>query len=215
MPTPPDTRRDLACPACRERLDVAASSLACSGCGAAYPVRHGIPRLLTPADGERVARFLGGYQRVRAAEGWGSDDPAWLRALPAVPSTDPHREIWRIREVSLTEGLRVLRPGGRAIVLDSPIYRDPASGRAMVAERAVDLQARFGIAPAPGDPVGCLTWAGLDAAVRTLRLRWSVTRPWYGVQWAVRPWRARLRGRREPATFAILVGRLEAPVSRP
>lgn len=297
----------LVCPDCRGELTTGPDALVCARCGAAYPVRDGIRRLLTPADAARVAGFLGGYQRVRAAEGWGSDDPAWHRSLPDVPPPDPRREIWRIRAVSLrtlrrvlrelpagatvadlgagcgwlsarlaadgfapvaidlnddprdglgagrfhaadgavgpawpriqatfdrlplpdgsvdaviwnaslhyaadvtatlAEGLRALRPGGMAIVVDSPIYHDPASGRAMVLERAADLHARFGIVPAPGDPVGYLTWSGLGDAARALDLGWSVVRPWYGVGWALRPWRARLRGRREPATFAILV----------
>ena len=38
----------LACPACRApvRVDEAASTLVCTGCGLAYPVRDGIPVLL-------------------------------------------------------------------------------------------------------------------------------------------------------------------------
>jgi uncharacterized protein YbaR (Trm112 family) len=38
----------LACPACRApvRVDEAASTLVCTGCGLAYPVRDGIPVML-------------------------------------------------------------------------------------------------------------------------------------------------------------------------
>ncbi len=38
----------LACPACRERLEVAGGGegLACVGCGRVYPIRDGIPVLL-------------------------------------------------------------------------------------------------------------------------------------------------------------------------
>jgi uncharacterized protein YbaR (Trm112 family) len=39
----------LVCPACRApvRVDEAASELVCTGCGLAYPVRDGIPIMLT------------------------------------------------------------------------------------------------------------------------------------------------------------------------
>jgi SAM-dependent methyltransferase len=81
---------------------------------------------------------------------------------------------------TLREALRVLLPGGCTVILDSPLYRHDSSGRQMLAER----QAAF---------------------ARDLDLRWRVWRPWYGWQWALRPWRARLMGQREPSRFTVLV----------
>ena len=45
----PELLERLRCPDCREklRLDEAAATLTCTGCGLIYPVRDGIPILLT------------------------------------------------------------------------------------------------------------------------------------------------------------------------
>ena len=45
---------------------------------------------------------------------------------------------------TIGEALRVLRPGGKVVVMDSPIYRRDDSGRQMVAERHADFERRFG-----------------------------------------------------------------------
>jgi SAM-dependent methyltransferase len=106
---------------------------------------------------------------------------------------------------TLAEGLRVLRPGGRLVVMDSPIYRRDASGRQMVAERQAAFAHAHGTRSDAVPSVGYLTWAMLRELGRDLGLRWQVYRPWYGWRWALRPWRARLLRQREPSTFALLV----------
>ena len=47
---------------------------------------------------------------------------------------------------TLHETLRVLRPRGRLVILDSPMYRDPSSGARMVAERQARFLATYGFA---------------------------------------------------------------------
>jgi SAM-dependent methyltransferase len=106
---------------------------------------------------------------------------------------------------TLAEALRVLRPAGRIVVLDSPIYRHEASGRQMIAERQAAFARDHGTRSDALPNVGYLTWAMLRELGRELGLRWQVIRPWYGWRWALRPWRARLAHRREPSTFALLV----------
>jgi SAM-dependent methyltransferase len=106
---------------------------------------------------------------------------------------------------TLAEALRVLRPGGRIVILDSPIYRRDASGRQMVAERQAAFVRQYGTRSDSLPSVGYLTWAMLDDLERELRLRWRIFRPWYGWGWAWRPCRARLLRKREPSTFALLV----------
>jgi SAM-dependent methyltransferase/uncharacterized protein YbaR (Trm112 family) len=106
---------------------------------------------------------------------------------------------------TLAEGLRVLRPGGRLVVMDSPIYRRDASGRQMVAERQAAFQRAHGTRSDAVPSVGYLTWAMLRELGSDLGLRWRAYRPWYGWRWALRPWRARLLRQREPSRFALLV----------
>lgn len=90
---------------------------------------------------------------------------------------------------TLRETFRVARV---VVIMDSPIYHDETSGLRMVAEQE----------SARSSAIACkqfLTWTELAALGH-----WRVLRPWYGVSWAMRPMIAKLRGHREPATFALL-----------
>jgi SAM-dependent methyltransferase len=107
---------------------------------------------------------------------------------------------------TLAEALRVLRPDGQIVVMDSPIYRRDASGRQMIAERQAAFERAHGTRSDALPSVGYLTWAMLGDLARELGLRWRAFIPWYGWRWALRPWRARLAAKRESSTFAVLVG---------
>ena len=106
---------------------------------------------------------------------------------------------------TIGEALRVLRPGGSIVVLDSPIHRHDSSGRQMVAERHADFERRFGTRSDSVASIEYLTGSMLDDIGRRLDLRWRHHRTWYGVRWAVRPWVARVRRRRAPSRFVVLV----------
>lgn len=110
-------------------------------------------------------------------------------------------------ERTVREAMRVLRPGGRLVILDSPIYHDKASGRQMIVEQHADFERRFGDRSDSLASAGYLTFAGLERLARMLDIAWSMRRPWYGWRWALRPALARMRGTREPATFAIVHAR--------
>ncbi len=109
--------------------------------------------------------------------------------------------------VTLGEARRVLLPGGWVVILDTPLYDDPTSGEQMVAERRAGFQARFGF---PSDRLpseNYLTPRRLWEISQELGLAWRTITPFYGLRWFLRPWRARLLGKRAPARFVILVGR--------
>jgi SAM-dependent methyltransferase len=108
-------------------------------------------------------------------------------------------------ERTLAEALRVLSHRGRVVVMDSPIYTDPASGRLMVGERQSAFQRSFGFR---GDAVAAesfLTPARVAALGERFDLRWTAVRPFYGLRWTLRPVIAALLGRRQPARFGLLV----------
>jgi SAM-dependent methyltransferase len=107
---------------------------------------------------------------------------------------------------TLHEALRVLKPGGSLVILESPVYRKEESGQRMVAERHADFERRFGTRSDALPSIEYLTWERLDSLARELGLRWRKIPTWYGWRWAVRPWAARLKRKREPSRFVILVG---------
>ena len=110
-------------------------------------------------------------------------------------------------ERTLREALRVMTPTGRLVVMDSPIYRREEDGQAMVDERHADFEKRFGTRSDSVPSVGFLTPDRLHALASTLGVRWKEHSVWYGWRWAWRPWGARLRRRRAPSRFALLVAR--------
>jgi SAM-dependent methyltransferase len=113
---------------------------------------------------------------------------------------------------TLSEALRVLRPNGTLVILETPIYKKEASGQQMVAERHARFQKEYGTRSDSIPSQEFLTWDRLDALGRDLGIRWHTIHPWYGVRWALRPWKARLRGGREPSRFVILHARADARI---
>ena len=157
---------------------------------------------LDPRDGLGAARHYGG------------DWPCVQAEFDRLPLADRQADLVIYNaslhystayRATLAEALRVLRPGGRIVVLDSPIYRRDASGRQMLAERQAAFARDHGTRSDALPNVGYLTWAMLRDLGCDLGLRWEIIRPWYGWRWALRPWRARLARKREPSTFALLV----------
>ena len=109
-------------------------------------------------------------------------------------------------ETTLQESCRVLQTGGRVVIMDSPVYRNPESGLQMVAERENCFERRHGF---PSNALGSenfLTFQRLQELSRASGVVWRSYWPFYGWHWALRPWKARLRGHREPARFGVLVG---------
>jgi SAM-dependent methyltransferase len=107
---------------------------------------------------------------------------------------------------TLGEVLRVLRPGGAVVIMDSPVYRVPEHGRMMVAERRARFQREYGFASDAQGSIEYLDQITLGHLAMDLNLRWTIYKPWYGFAWHVRPVRAWLEGKRPPSRFWILVG---------
>jgi SAM-dependent methyltransferase len=108
---------------------------------------------------------------------------------------------------TLIEAIRVLAPNGRIVIMDSPIYRDRSSGVAMVNARDDAFETRHGLRANAFGNESFLTYERLARLEAELGVRWNVFEPWRGLRWWVKPWVATLRGRREPARFALVVGR--------
>lgn len=299
----------FACPVCRRPLEqLIFNERRCSCSCVIYRHVDGIWRFLPPEREEYYSQFIEEYETVRRAEGRGSSDPAYYRALPFTNLGSQLGEDWRIRAISyqalvkqvvldiertlgrhlrmidlgagngwlsyrmakrghklmavdlmtnawdglgafihydsiftpiqaefnhlplgdkqadliiyngsfhysddfavtLREALRVLKPTGRLIIMDSPIYSDPDSGRQMVDEREAYFEQRYGFASNSIASENYLTHQRLDELGRELNLYWERLEPFYGLRWAIRPLKARLRGRREPARFMLLIAR--------
>ncbi len=105
----------------------------------------------------------------------------------------------------IAEALRVLARDGTLVVVDSPLYHDAASGRAMLADKQRGLRERFNLDIA-SDSLGFLTFADFEDLGRAFGLHWRRVEPYVSVQWSARYLRARLRGHREPAHFGLMIG---------
>jgi ubiquinone/menaquinone biosynthesis C-methylase UbiE len=105
---------------------------------------------------------------------------------------------------TLAEARRCLRPEGRVVILDSPVYKLSRHGEQMRAERQVFFEQQHGFRSEALRSIEYLDEPMLDGLARELRLTWRIHRPWYGFGWMLRPWKARLRGRRPPSRFWIL-----------
>lgn len=299
----------LACPLCRAPLQVLGQDLVrCPAEDVPYHRVDGIWRFMVPERASHYQQFIREYEAVRHAEGRGSNDPAYYRALPFVDLSGKYQDDWHIRarsyqafgkvvlreltlcqdralrivdlgagngwlshrlaarghcvaavdlltnafdglgahrhyefsfmpvqaefdrlpfagaqadlivfngslhystsfETTLAEALRVLRPDGQLVIMDSPVYHDADSGRRMVAEREEQFRNRYGFASNAIPAENYLTDERLQELAGGLEVSWELVEPWYGWRWALRPWRARLRGRREPARFLLIVGR--------
>ncbi len=107
---------------------------------------------------------------------------------------------------TLKEALRVLAPAGLMVILDSPVYKNAASGAQMVREREALFLKQFGFRSDSLPSENYLTYDYLGELGSRLHIKWQVITPYYGLRWALKPLRAKLLGQREPAKFHVIVG---------
>ena len=111
---------------------------------------------------------------------------------------------------TLQEALRCLRKGGHLIIADSPFYWNEESGQKMLQEKRAAFNRKYGFRSDSIQSLEYITPLTLDCLALQLTLKWSIYKPWYGVNWALRPLRARVMRRREPSKFYVLHARTES-----
>ena len=299
----------LHCPRCRTDL----TGLDCLLCGFSLPSKGGIIDALPPERAAHYARFVEEYERIRAAEGRGSESESFYLGLPYTDLSGKNTKQWQIRarsydclmehalkpnipmgggrildlgagncwmsfrltlaghhpfavdlltndsdgmgaaehyrnhlpglfprfraelahlpfqdeqfdavifnasfhysedyEAALREAFRCVKTGGVVIISDTPWYSSEESGRRMVSERHAHFLQRYGTASDSIESLEYLTDRRLRTLEEQLSIRWSIHVPRYGIGWAIRPFMAKLRNRREPSRFRIYVARKEA-----
>ncbi len=107
--------------------------------------------------------------------------------------------------VTLGEASRVLCPSGLLAVLDSPVYADPASGAQMVQERKNDFLKKYDFASDALPSENYLTYRRVHELAAGLGMGVQLITPSYGLSWRLRPLKARLLQRREPAKFHLIL----------
>jgi SAM-dependent methyltransferase len=108
------------CPACQFPLEITSpDACRCPADGNIYLRLEGIWRFLLPERQAYFQQFIGEYEKVRAAEGRGSSDPSYYRALPFIDLSGQMKRDWGIRASSYrTLARSVLSPLERQ--LDQP-----------------------------------------------------------------------------------------------
>ncbi len=107
---------------------------------------------------------------------------------------------------TLCEARRCLRKSGSIVIMDSPIYKRPEHGEQMRAERHAHFERHYGFRSDAVPSIEYFDESMLQSLAKELKIEWRRSQPWYGFQWALRPWKARLASRRPPSRFCILVG---------
>jgi SAM-dependent methyltransferase len=109
---------------------------------------------------------------------------------------------------TLEEAVRIVRRGGRIVILDSPFYETEAAGLAMVEEKGLAAVERFGDL---ADDLAALPFVEFLTAERLAAasagdgraLSWHRHRVRYPLGYEARPLLARLRRRRAPSRFDV------------
>jgi hypothetical protein len=193
----------------------------CARCGFVVSEVDGILRALTSKTKARFEQFIRDYEVVRAKEGWGSQTASYYFALPFKDLTNKHTWIWRIRARTMLYMQKHLLPkldgprfdcrvldigagnGWLSYRLSKAGYLPVAVDLLVLEERRAVFEQQFGVRSDNIHSREYLTPKILDQLSDRLGIKWNVSKPWYGLRWAMRPLRALILRRREPSKFYL------------
>src|SRR5262249_37371934 len=75
---------------------------------------------------------------------------------------------------TLSEVRRCVRPGGRVIILETPVYRERSHGEMMRSERHTQFLAQYGTASDHVRSVEYLDLGTIDSLARDLKIHWRI-----------------------------------------
>lgn len=104
---------------------------------------------------------------------------------------------------ALHEFTRVLTPGGRIVIADTPVYERESDGQRMVAERVKEFQRKYSMPEALASRAKFITLAQLKPAADSLRLDLRQNHVWPGLRRRLEVVRGRFAGQRL-AEFPVL-----------
>jgi ubiquinone/menaquinone biosynthesis C-methylase UbiE len=104
---------------------------------------------------------------------------------------------------ALCEFTRVLTPGGRIVIADTPVYEQESDGQRMVAERVEEFRQKYAMPEALASRAKFLTSAELETTADSLHLALRQVRVWPGFWRSLDVVRGRFAGRRL-AKFPVL-----------
>jgi len=104
---------------------------------------------------------------------------------------------------TLCEANRQVAPGGALVVMDSPIFRNPSHGEAMVSQQLTRLQTRYGIVNPVRPGLGFLTFTLLQQAASAIGRRARFVASRGPLPWRLRRHLARARLGRPAAAFGV------------
>jgi SAM-dependent methyltransferase len=208
----------FSCPVCRTEMGRLADSFSnyvpCKGCSRLSSVNYQLARrghrpvavdlLDNETDGLGAARYYSAHLRHRFL--------CVQAEMDHLPFTSAQFDIVHFNaafhysvdyEKTVDEALRCLRRPGNLIISDSPFYRDELSGPKMIEEKRSAFEKRYGFRSDSIPSREYLTRPMLDHLAEKFGLRWRTLKPWYGINWALRPLKAYVSGKREPSNFYL------------
>ena len=112
-------------------------------------------------------------------------------------------------EATMREALRCITPAGAVVIADSPWYATEESGERMVADKRRHFLTKYRFASDSLASQEYLTPERIRHLAENCSVRWTMSRPSHGIRWALRPFLATIRGRREPSRFYLHTARRE------